>query len=77
MDRQLVGDRLRHVARPALGGVEGHDPDRVGMLAVQGIADHCLPVRSLFVGLRPCAAQPFPKIVEHQVDIAIFRLRHN
>ena len=49
---QLMGDICGDVLRPALGGVEGDDADRVVVLAGQQVLDHGFQVGGLDVGSR-------------------------
>ena len=50
---------------------EGHDPDRLGILALQEICDYGLAVGSLLVDLTPGPAKSLPKIVQHDLDIEV------
>lgn len=40
--------------------------DRLRVLPIEEIPDHCLPVGPLFIGLAPGAAEALSKIVQHQ-----------
>src|SRR5262249_15992271 len=73
----FVGDLFRHVSRPAFRRVECDNPDRVGILAMQQVRDHGLPVGALLVGLWPSATKLPTEIVQHAVNLALARISHD
>jgi hypothetical protein len=70
--QHLARDVLRHVARPALGGVEGDHAKRVRILATQEIADDRLAIGLGGVGLVIGEAVP-AVVVQDQVNGDILR----
>ena len=74
---QLVGDVLGDVARPALGGVEGDDAQRIAILAIDQVADQRLPIRSVWVGLWLGLAKPGSEVFKHQIGVRPFGCTHH
>jgi hypothetical protein len=73
---QLARDVLGHVARPALGGVEGDHANRVRILATQEIADGRLAISLGGVGLVVGEAV-LPVVIQYDINGEIpRRLRH-
>jgi hypothetical protein len=76
--QHLVCDILRHVARPAFGGVESDDAESVAVLPGNETADDRLAVRFGDVRLDVGFAE-LSEVVDDQVDrgrLAAFKLRN-
>jgi hypothetical protein len=65
--QHLVGDALRHVARPALGSVEGYYAESVAVLAREEVPYDRLAIRLGGVRLDVGFAER-AEVVDHQVD---------
>src|SRR5262249_49954380 len=63
-------DLFGNVARPAFGGVEGHDPNRFLILPVEQVFDQRLAVSIHFVGLAPDPAEN-AQMVQYEIDVAV------
>ena len=50
---QFAGDVLGNIFRPALGGIEGDDADRVTILAGQQVLNYRFEVGGFVIGLPP------------------------
>jgi len=72
----LVGDVLRHIARPALGGVEGDDAESVAVLPGDEVADDRLAVSLGDVCLNLGFAQ-LAEVVDDQVDRDVLLIIEN
>jgi hypothetical protein len=53
---QFAGDIFGNVFRPALGGIEGDDADRVAVLAGQQVSNDGFEVGGFVIGFAPGAA---------------------
>jgi hypothetical protein len=73
---QLLSDILGDVTRPALGGVEGGDPDRIGVLAAKQVNDYGFQIGGLDIRL-PLGAPFAAKIIDHEVNCLIGAVRHD
>lgn len=66
----LARDLFGHVARPALRGVKCDDADWAVVIAVDQLADHCLAVGAIFVGLAVNAAE-LTDLFQHDIHFGI------
>jgi hypothetical protein len=66
----------RDVLRPALGGIECDDPDRIVILAAKEINDHGFQIGGLDVRL-PIGAPFAAKIVDNEINGLIGAIRHD
>jgi hypothetical protein len=65
---KLVGNVVRNIRRPALGGVEGHDPHRVFKLPFERMPHQCPAVCLRIVRFAPSRAEP-PEVVRHEIGV--------
>jgi hypothetical protein len=63
-----VGDVCRDILRPLLDGVEGYDPDRVFVLALEQIEDDRSQIGGLDGGF-PVDPAIAAKIIDHEIHI--------
>jgi hypothetical protein len=73
---QFVRHVCRHILRPLLGGIEGHDPDRVFVLAFEQVEDDCFQIGALYVDF-PVDPPIAAKIIDHEVHVLIVAFWHN
>src|SRR6516225_10112122 len=73
---QLLGDIHGHVTGPAFGGVEGHNADRMTILALHEVADQRLAVSLVHVGLTPSASKR-AIILQHEIGVLVGRVGNN
>jgi len=73
---EFTGDIFCHISLPALGGIERHDSDRIGILPLEQMPDERRPICGL-VRLAPCAAEPISEIVQHKIDFPVRIVRHD
>jgi hypothetical protein len=59
-----MGNVHGDVLRPAFGGVEGDDADRVGVLTGEKVLNHRLQIGGFVIGFNLGAAR-FPEVVSH------------
>src|SRR5690348_10147595 len=70
----LFGNLFGDIARPALSGVKGNDPNWIVVLAFEQVGDHRFHLGVLDVGLPP-GLTAMSKVVEHQVDGLVLSTR--
>jgi hypothetical protein len=71
-----VRDIFGNVFGPALGGIEGDNADRVGILAGEQILDDGFQIGGLVIGLDPGATR-FAGIIRHQIHRLIVAVGHD
>src|SRR5580704_16979314 len=69
--RDQLGQLFRDVARPTPSCVEGDDPDRIRILAVDQANDNVLSPRALLGGLRPGPSDAGAEIIQHEIAVFV------